>query len=200
MLFRKSNNKTVEELLYAAQKGNRPAINELCSMVRDVAYTSFATLFTDQNVVEEMAQELVVWFSQNLYKIEKVQGISAFLSTKVISISKNYLSKKYRRKFLSIEDELKFDCPANELILKITDEYEEKMRHEQDRELVNRGIQKLPPDYREIILLHYFQEYNYDQISRLLHISYDNAAKRGRRAVIILKKILESLSIFCFIY
>ena len=53
-------------------------------------------------------------------------------------------------------------------------------------------ISGLPLIYKEILLLHYVEEFTVKQISAMLGISIDNVRKRTERAKKLLKAELES--------
>lgn len=69
------------------------------------------------------------------------------------------------------------------------------LEHDLDIKLVSREVQKsvyaLPIKYREIVILYYFENQDYERISDILHIPVSTVGTRIRRAKSKLKKQLS---------
>lgn len=61
----------------------------------------------------------------------------------------------------------------------------------EERRLVAEKILSLPVKYREVIILYYYEEMSYNQISDLLNLSIQTIKSRLHRARLLLKKLLE---------
>ena len=60
----------------------------------------------------------------------------------------------------------------------------------EERERVVQAVRRLPPKYREVIVLHYLEEMPYDDVARSLSISPEAARRRALRAREMLRKRL----------
>jgi|GEM_PF-4571125 RNA polymerase sigma factor (sigma-70 family) len=69
------------------------------------------------------------------------------------------------------------------------EEPEEVFARKQDSEALARAINRLPPIYREVIVLHYFKELKLTEIAQQLHVPLSTVKIRHRRA----KKLLAIL-------
>jgi RNA polymerase sigma-70 factor (ECF subfamily) len=58
----------------------------------------------------------------------------------------------------------------------------------QTRELVQRGVEMIPPKYREVLVLHYFENLSYKEIAHVLRIPVGTVGIRLARARMALKK------------
>ena len=68
---------------------------------------------------------------------------------------------------------------------------DEKMDQRLERDAVLQAVHKLPPDFREVVLLHYYQELTIEQIAEALHISKGTAASRLSRGRDKVKQALK---------
>lgn len=67
---------------------------------------------------------------------------------------------------------------------------EEMAIEKEKRETVIRAVEKLELKYKEVVLLYYFEEKSYDEISDILHTNTTNIGVLLLRAREKLKKIL----------
>jgi RNA polymerase sigma-70 factor (ECF subfamily) len=58
-------------------------------------------------------------------------------------------------------------------------------------ELIDRGLNKLKPNFKEIIILYYLEELSYKEISDILRIPIGTVGIRIKRAKEALKKVLN---------
>ncbi|MFJ7734029.1 sigma-70 family RNA polymerase sigma factor [Lysinibacillus sp. NPDC097231] len=65
----------------------------------------------------------------------------------------------------------------------------------EDKRLIAEKILTLPVRYREVIILYYYEEMSYNQISDLLNLSLQTIKSRLYRARLLLKKSLEGSKI-----
>ena len=62
-----------------------------------------------------------------------------------------------------------------------------------DIEFLNRGLAKLPPQYREVLELRFVQEFNLDETSKILNKTNLSVRLAQHRALKSLRKILERM-------
>lgn len=65
----------------------------------------------------------------------------------------------------------------------------------EDKQLISEKILCLPVKYREIVILYYYEEMSYNQISDLLNLSLQTIKSRLHRARLLLKNSLEGSKI-----
>ena len=91
----------------------------------------------------------------------------------------NLYNKNKRRFYLRAE----FDDNEASVNLNLLEKYE--------YEQLVKAISKLPQIYKDVVFLHYLQEFTTKEISKMLNISIDNVWKRIERSKKLLKEILE---------
>ncbi len=65
---------------------------------------------------------------------------------------------------------------------------------EEYSDLIQRALKKIKPQYREVIVLFYFEEKSYKEIATILNSSTNTVGTLVRRAKQQLKKILERMA------
>ena len=70
-------------------------------------------------------------------------------------------------------------------------EEEEGLERREEKEAVLRAVHRLPPDFRDVVLLFYYQEMTLEQIAEALRISKGTAASRLARGRDKVRKALK---------
>jgi RNA polymerase sigma-70 factor (ECF subfamily) len=60
----------------------------------------------------------------------------------------------------------------------------------ENKKIVENLLEKISPDYREVLLLHYTNEFTFEDIGKILNKPLDTVKSQHRRALILLKKML----------
>ena len=68
---------------------------------------------------------------------------------------------------------------------------DEALQKLEDAENLNRTLEKLRPEYREVLILHYQEEMTFEEIGKILNKPLNTAKSTHRRAVLELKKLLD---------
>ncbi len=70
----------------------------------------------------------------------------------------------------------------------------EEILNKETKNIVKKCLDQLAFDYREIVVLYYFEEKSYEEISDILRISVNNVGVKLNRAKKMLKKICQNIS------
>lgn len=135
---------------------------------KDILQESFIKTYINLN-----DYDTALSFSAWIYRIAHNEAVNHFRkqSTRPITVQKE-------------EDLSLFDKIPDELDLEI--ESDEKTR----RTVVQRALQELEEHYREVLVLRFFEEKSYDEISDILQIPTGTVASYISRAKLKLKEIL----------
>lgn len=159
------------DLIMRAQKGDNSAYSELLERYRDAIY--FMLLKKVNNPID--AEDLTIEaFGKAFNNIHSYNSQYAF-STWLYRIAKNNCVDYIRRKKNSTYslDPIGFEeggqLPDQELKSTILDP-EERFIKEEKAEMLQKVIRQLKPRYSMLIRLRYYQELNYEEISRELDI------------------------------
>ena len=80
---------------------------------------------------------------------------------------------------------------GDEVLLSIPAEADDSLENREEQEAVLRAVHKLPPDFREVVLLFYYQNLTIEQIADSMGISKGTAASRLARGRDKVKKLLK---------
>ena len=113
-------------------------------------------------------------FSSWLYRIAHNEAINAI--------------KKYRRE-ISLEDNENFE----EAFLEHAKDIESSFEKKETKEMLKECVHKLQLKYEEVIILYYFEEKSYEEISDVLRISVGAVGTRINRAKKMLQQTCKNL-------
>jgi len=134
---------------------------------------------------EDVGQETFIRFYQSLDKFRGESSIGTYLTRIAINLSLNQIKRRqrYRKLFFSKTENTIENLPVPN-------------RQKQDRELKNivkRGLQRLDPKYRAVIVLRLIHGYSTQETAEILRLPVGTVLSRLARAQQKLKKILTPL-------
>lgn len=181
---------TDHELVKSYLKGDIDALNQLILRHKNKVYTSVLFILKDQYLAEDIFQETFIKVIDSLnsgtYKEE-----GKFLPW-VLRISHNLCIdyfRKVKRKPVIV------DAEGNDVLESIgfvDENVEDIMMKEQSSQSLKSLIKLLPDDQREVLVLRYYAELSFKEISEMTDVSINTALGRMRYALINLRKIIDT--------
>ena len=162
------------------QVPDRPRAADVSRMVQEhgTRLLRFATLYLkDLHLAEDAVQEAFLSASRNLHRF---RGDSSEL-TWLTAITLNCCRSIQRTGWFRLNQR---SVPVNSLELR-----DERPAFQDDALL--REVMNLPPKYKEILLLYYYQELPLKDIGIMLHTNINTLSTRLKRARALLKARLE---------
>jgi RNA polymerase sigma-70 factor (ECF subfamily) len=140
---------------------------------------------TDVNLIEDCIQELFIdlWRSNGKADILSLKGY--LFSALKFKLIKAVTKSGHTNSYTSEVHETAFEI-SREMLL-INDEENKELNQK-----VFNAIEELSPRQKEIIYLKFNQDFSYNQISQIMHISYQAARNLLYQSIKILKKIVAS--------
>ncbi len=140
------------------------------------------------SVAEEVTQEV---FLAMLRQADQFDPRVALLSTWLCAIARRLVWKQIqnRRRLLPLETD---SAPAQAVSL--PDNPHLLLTHKQDVELVRKGIDALPAQMKEVIILCEFEEMTYEDAAVVLEVPVGTVRSRLHRAKVRLAQLLEQAS------
>jgi len=148
---------------------------------------------SNQQDAEDIVQEAFVhaYYALERYPLQQIRTLQArpWLYKITWNVYRNYMSRTKPPLALSLDDQ------ADDLLLELDDEYEERPdaifeRGERRREL-ELLVNELPEQYREVINLYYFDELSQQEISDLLNRPVGTIKTHVYRGLRMLRKTLQ---------
>ena len=176
------------ETIERAKQGDAEAFEVLYSLHKRRVYSLCLRMVANTAEAEDLAQEA---FLQLFRKIGTFRGESAF-STWLHRLSVNVVLMHLRKKSLQVvplddtadgeEDTQKRDYGADDL----------QLSGSIDRLQLQRAVDRLPPGYRTIFVLHDVEGFEHNEIAGMVGCSIGNSKSQLHKARLKLRDILKS--------
>ncbi|MFA6251087.1 MAG: sigma-70 family RNA polymerase sigma factor [Candidatus Paceibacterota bacterium] len=150
---------------------------------------NFSLRFVGKDNVNDIVQDVFIKVWKNLKKFNKTK--SSF-KTWIFTITRNtitdYLRKKKMIPFSSLNEGVESfenEIPSD-LILP-----DQALIELEDKELLNKILDKLPTNYKEVLILYYQEDMTFNEIGQLLGKPLNTVKSYHYRAILKLKEILN---------
>jgi len=175
--------KTDEEIVKLVSLGNSELYGVVMERYQEAMFRYVRRVINQvDEEVEDLVQEVFIKGYENIQSFDGTKKFSSWLYRIAHNLCIDYFRKK--RPTTSLIDD------AEEL-LESGEKLVEEMAIEKERkESLMRAVEKLELKYKEVVLLYYFEEKSYDEISDILRINTSNVGVLLLRAREKLKKIL----------
>jgi len=175
------------EAIERAKQGDAEAFEYLYSLHKRRVYSLCLRMTSNAAEAEDLTQEA---FLQLFRKIATFRGESAF-STWLHRMAVNVVLMQLRKKGLPVvplEDTIESDEETPKKELGTTDV---KLAGSVDRLQLQRAIEKLPPGYRTIFVLHDVEGYEHNEIAEIVGCSIGNSKSQLHKARLKLRDFLK---------
>lgn len=164
--------------LEQARKGDKVAFGHLVEAYQTPVYNLAYRMLNNSGEAEEAAQEA---FIRAFTRLESYNSAHKF-STWLLSITSNYCIDQLRKRralLLSIDEPLP---PHPALQSEGTKGPEAQMMNSEQQEMVQTLLAELPPDYRQAVVLRYWNELSYEEIAEIMETTVSAIKSRLFRA------------------
>jgi len=192
------NAKRDYNLVLKALQGDANAYASLMSFYKDSVYYMLVKMVSNKSDAEDLAIEAFGKAFKNLKLYAPTYAFSTWLFKIASNNAIDFLrSRRSKQKYISIDGNI--NSYENEEIygaITLSSQNldpEEEMIKEQKKQLMRKIVASLNPTYREIILLRYFKEYSYIEISEALKLPIGTVKARLYRSRELLQHILKDL-------
>lgn len=177
---------TDEQIALLVQQGDKEKFGFLMDRYERKLFRYGQKFLFDHHNIEDLIQEIFLKAYQNIKSFDISQKFSPWIYRIAHNSFINAI-KKTSRSPLSFFD---FDTliPHPEHVDEVAQEHDRKAM----RKIIDQGLQKLSPNYREIIILFYLEDLSYKEIGDILHVPPGTVGIRLQRAKQQLKKNLPA--------
>lgn len=174
------------ELIVVAQAGQTEAYQELLGRYQRKLFVYLYHLVGNKEEVEDLLQNVFSKTYKNISHFDIERKFSSWIYRIAHNEAVNFLKRKSKRYTVSWEDittsKDKLETATNE------EPPEEKWLHQEITKEIDEALAKLPRKYQQVLKLRYFQEYSYEDISKILDKPVNTVGTLINRAK---KKLLE---------
>jgi RNA polymerase sigma-70 factor (ECF subfamily) len=175
-------NKSDIELVNEFKNGNVSAFDEIVRRYQKKVYLLARRILTNHDDADDVAQEVFIKLFNSLHEFK---GESS-LFTWIYRITVNECNSVLRKK--KIKEAVPIDELVNFLGLNQTPEHE--LFKKEERNLIERAIEKLPAKQRTVFVMRFFEDLDYEEISKILKkpigtlkANYFHAVKKIQRFI-----------------
>lgn len=169
-----------EELATQVQSGNKEVFSSLIARYED-KLTRYARRFlSDSEDVKDVIQEIFIKTYMNLRSFDVERRFSPWIYRIAHNELVNVYKKRKRERLSYVDLEVVFP------FLRAKEKTDSEVRDNETRNLLEKGLEKINPKYREAIILFYFEELSYQDIADVLKVPISTIGvwiKRGKTAL-----------------
>ncbi len=176
----------IREWARAALHGDQEAFGNLVNTHQHAVYNLAYRLLGNAQEAEDAAQEAFLRAYANLDRYDADRPFKTWL----LSIASNHCIDRLRKRrltWLSIEDEA---LPPHPALYSSEPGPEESYANSERSALIQALLDRIPPDYRAVVVLRYWFDMSYEEIATTLHTSESAIKSRLFRARQTLAQLL----------
>lgn len=181
------------QLVIEALSGSQKAYSDILKNYKGLVYFMLIKMVKNKRDAEELTIEV---FEKAFIKLHQYKSDYAFC-TWLFKIGRNcgldYLRRKAKERFVSIDnpDEVP-DLGSSSFMVSDIQNPEEEYMSQQKEEMMHKVVNKLKPHYRKLVIMHYFKEYTFNEITEQLDIPLGTVKNRMFRSREILAHKLRT--------
>ncbi len=188
---RKKKDVTDEELIAKFQMGDVQAFDVLVRRYKDQLLNFVFRFVGNRSDAEDIVQETFLRVYKNKHYYKEIAKFSTWVYTIAGNLAKTELRRRKRHKIFSVSnfvnEEKDYDIPDTEI------SPDRKVDETIKEDYIQKAIEKLPPKFREVIILRDIQGFAYEEISQILNIPLGTVKSRVNRGRLKLQEDLKFL-------
>jgi len=186
-------NSSDKELIKQAKLGDQSSLDALVRQYLPIVYGIARRYIRDSDDLEDATQEVFIKMWRNLKKFDARKPVKPWLAEITKNTCLDILKKKKALSFSAFEAE----DGTNALLDNIpstTPLPTELVDQSIFKKILHAAIKKISPNYAEVLSLYYYKGLNFREIAEVRRESIDTIKSRHRRAIILLRGLLDETS------
>lgn len=143
----------------------------------------------DQDDIVDIVQEVFISAYQNIQSFDVSQKFSPWIYRIAHNALVNGLRKRSRNPLLFVDFDTFLAHPVYE------DPNDKEREQEEIKRLIDTGLQKIAPKYREILILYYLEEMPYKDIAEVLQVPVGTVGIRVKRGKEALREVYKTMHV-----
>lgn len=185
--MKKEHYKNLENKVIEVQKGNQSAFSEVYDMTYQSVYFYALQMLRNKEDAEDIVQEVFEDALKTIHTLEAPKAFLTWINKKTYFITMNYIRKSKRSVALD-KDELVF-VNLEEEDTEVQPEY--AYLKDEKEIILMKGIEGLSDNHKNVVLMHYYQNFSLQQISEIMDCSVDTVKSRLNVARGYLKNLMS---------
>lgn len=173
-----------EKIVKLIQEGDREKFGKIIERYQGKLFGYIKNLINQNNMeVEDVVEDTLVSAYQNLNGFDTSKKFSSWIYRIAHNKAIDFFKKK-RLKTTALNDELEIGLKDGL--------FEELEIKKHDKKMVSKAVNSLEIKYKEVVVLYFFEDKSYEEISDILHIPVSNVGVLLYRAKDKLKILLKN--------
>ena len=164
------------ELIKKACKGNHDAFGELYMKYKDFVYNVAYRFLRNHHKAEDITENTFFSLFTNIQQFRKEAKFSTYLYSMTINMCKNFTREHETIPLTDISTQ------GPKFSVQYQRSPEDVLETEKVKEVIQNTLDKLHPNYKEILLLADQEDLNYDEITKTLGLNKKQIKNRLHRA------------------
>ncbi len=178
-----------EELARLVQNGDKELFGVLMDRYEKKLLRYGKRFLSNDDHIDDVIQEVFI----KTYKAIKSFDVSQRFSPWIYRIAHNSFINEIKKNSRNPVHFLDFDTFIAHPVYEDPDTKEKDQK--EMRKMIDRGLDKLTPNYKEILILYYLEEMSYKEIADILRVPIGTVGIRLKRAKTALKKVYDKLGL-----
>jgi RNA polymerase sigma-70 factor (ECF subfamily) len=180
---------TDEEYALRAQHNDKEAFGMLVDRYEKKLLRYGRKFLSTRQDIEDLVQDIFVNAYRNIQSFDASQKFSPWIYRIAHNAFIDGIRKNVRTPFVFPDFDTLIAYP-------VPDESSEKEREQHEMKvMINHGLDRMSPKYREVLILYYLEELSYKEIADILQVPTGTVGARVKRAKVELKNIYRSMNV-----
>lgn len=175
-----------EEIVYKVQKGDIESFGLLIDRFQSRLLRYGHRFLSSDDDITDLVQEVFIKVYTNIQSFNTNMKFSPWIYRIAHNEFVNRIKKSKIKPLIFFDSDEMFPHPEAQETAD-GESYDRELREEMDKRL-----REIDPKYREVLVLYYFEDMDYDEISEILHVPVSTIGVRLRRGRDQLKKIIKT--------
>lgn len=184
-MWEENPQKTDEEIVSMVKRGDIDAFGVLMGRYEEKMLRYGRKFIAGKEDIKDTIQNVFLKAYQNIQGFDTKKKFSSWLYRIAHNELVNVLKKKKRSPVLSLDFDIFLPY------LKDGTDIEKEINMQEMKKAIDSCLDKLDPKYREPLVLYYFEEADYKEISDIMRIPVSTVGVRLKRGREIIKKIYQ---------
>ncbi len=180
---------TDEAIALSVQKGDIHAFGALVDRYEAKLLRYSKKFLFDRHDGQDMVQEIFIKAYTNIKSFDASRNFSAWIYRIAHNEFINAIRKKGREPISFFDPDTLFPHPT------APTQADDDLKKQDIKDLVEKCLDRLDPKYREPLVLYYYEDLDYRQISQIMRIPLPTVASRLQRGKRAMQRIYDSLNI-----
>ncbi|CUU06604.1 RNA polymerase sigma-70 factor, ECF subfamily [Candidatus Thermokryptus mobilis] len=154
-------NKSDIELVNEFKNGNTSAFDEIVKRYQRKVYTLARRILGNHEDADDIAQEVFIKLFYSLSDFKGESSLFTWIYRITVNECRSFLRKKKIKEFIQIDEVTN--------LLKFGQTPDQELFEREERNLIERAVEKLPTKQRMIFVMRFFEDLDYQEIAKILN-------------------------------